>query len=229
MHQQYAESDLMDWFGPDLCVDMLVKIGPEACGALITLLEDPEPEIRWCAAEALGTLKDKRATDALIRHLHDDIGGSIAAQSLGQIGDTKAIAALLNALDDTHLKNVVRISAAGALARMDRIEGLDYLKAMIKSSKPEDRAAVAEELGSPRIKCSFELLVSMLADTGPFVKRNAVKSFGKLHDSRVIPLLRRLADDPNSDVSETASSSLEEIEAKPPPASQPGQTVERGE
>ncbi|MFC1902490.1 HEAT repeat domain-containing protein [Chloroflexota bacterium] len=71
---------------------------------LITALHDDEVEVRANAAYTLAKIRDKRATDALIRCLQDPdpaIGHSVrqyAAFALGQIGDPKATMPLIYTL-----------------------------------------------------------------------------------------------------------------------------------
>jgi hypothetical protein len=55
----------------DLWANSMAAMGPEAIDPLIRLLEDSDNLNRYCAATALGKLKDKRATAALIRHSND--------------------------------------------------------------------------------------------------------------------------------------------------------------
>jgi HEAT repeat protein len=67
----------------------LAEIGEPASERLITLLKDPDWKIRYRAAEALGTMEEKRAVSPLIGLLSDekDHVRYMAVKSLRTIGD----------------------------------------------------------------------------------------------------------------------------------------------
>jgi HEAT repeat protein len=200
---------------------------------IIELLEDSAWQVRANAACELGELKDKRATEALVRHLSGpDLNPQehnsdrdirwYAAKSLGEIGDREAIPSLLRTFKDARLENDVRISAAGALARMGRDEGLPFLLAMVKSHSPNDRADAAEALGTNQIKGTVDPLLSLLSDSKPEVRRQASRAVRNLRDPRTIPAVRKLLNDPDPDVRNWAGETLVNFGVKLPSASQPG-------
>jgi quinoprotein glucose dehydrogenase len=98
-----------------------------AAGALLPLLEDTAPRVRFFAAEALGRIAHKPAVPALVSMLaaNDDRdvylrhAGSLA---LARIGDAPAIAAL-----STHASRGVRIAAIVALRRLRHAEIARFL------------------------------------------------------------------------------------------------------
>ena len=156
--------------------DMLAaKWGVAAVPHLIEMLEDPDEDVCWNAARDLGKLKDMRATAALVRHLNDQRGNVAywSATALGEIGDRKTIPSLLKMLKEGHLVNRVRISNAGALARMGQDEGRDYLLTMVKSPYTGDRAEAANELGTTEIKGTLGPLLSLLGDSNDYVRERA--------------------------------------------------------
>jgi len=67
---------------------------------LIKSLNDKYWFARCRAAEALGKIKAKQAADSLITLLKDDYVRKYAAWALGEIGDTKAVKPLIDALDE---------------------------------------------------------------------------------------------------------------------------------
>lgn len=72
---------------------------PEAINALLKLLDDPAREVRWHAAASLSKLKDKKATNKLIKVLEkekDIQAMSIYIYTLGQIKDESCIDTLQN-------------------------------------------------------------------------------------------------------------------------------------
>ncbi len=78
----------------------LMKIGPPAVPALITALDDPNPDVREYAARALGVIEDKRAEEPLVKALGDKNPGvaASAALALGTTGTEKCIGPLIAAL-----------------------------------------------------------------------------------------------------------------------------------
>lgn len=75
----------------------------DAEDSLAGFLTNPEPTVRVAAAWSLGKIKSKKSVDSIMALLKDgqlnDRQKSSAAQSLGEIGDTKAIV-LLKAFQD---------------------------------------------------------------------------------------------------------------------------------
>jgi HEAT repeat protein len=240
----------------NLCRDSLIEIGPEAFGQLrevshddrnmesrlagalatkrgvaaipqlIEMLEDTGCYGRCEAADELGKLKDKRATDALIGQLNsfnNDVQERVA-KALGEIGDPKAISALLKTLNDQDNNESVRVSAAGALARMGRDDGLPFLLRELKSDNGSIQAEVAEALATNEIKGTYEPLLSLLSSKDFRARCHALEALGKLRDPRAIPAVRKLLNDPDNDVRRWAADAMKTLAAKPPPASQPGKT-----
>ncbi len=171
----------------------------------------------------MGDLKDPLATDALIRHLNDPDScvREYAVEALGEIGDRKAIPALLKKFKDEKDENKIRILAAGTLALLGRDDGLPYLLAMVKSGNPMDRGKTAMALGTNQIKGTLAPLLSLLADSFSWVRERAATALGDVHDPHAIPPVRKLLNDPDSDVRKAAAAALEKLGDKPPPASQP--------
>jgi HEAT repeat protein len=214
------------------CVNSLIAIGPEAYGPLISLLDDPqfsETDYRWEVACPLGKVKDRRVTDALIRHLGDKDEGAAcgSAVGLGVSGDPRGISALLKTFRDKGVKNTVRFCVAGALARTGQDEGLQYLMAKLKSPDKMDRVCAANQLvqhhvfGTRPVKGAFELLLPLLSDPSAGVRSSALLALGELHDPRAFPAVKKLLKDPTG-VRFSAQIALNELGPESPPASQPG-------
>jgi HEAT repeat protein len=197
--------------------------GAAAIPHLIELLKDSQWMVSCAAAHELGELKDKRATDALIRCLSgsDDFLRAGAAEALGDIGDTKAIPELLKLLMKRNASIGSRISAAGSLARMGRDEGLQHLRAILKTPNEYDRADTVEALGHIEISGAFDLLLPLLNDSKYQVRASAAAALGQLHDPRAIPAIRKLLHDPEANVAEQAYRALDKLGDKPPVNTQP--------
>ena len=171
------------------CTISLVQIGPAATASLIQLLDAPQPAARFSAASAAGALKDRRATKALIRCLDDEsvIVQTTAASSLGAIGDPQAIPALLQKLNDDTTAKPNRLPIAGALARMGRSEGLQFLLRMLKSSDWTHREGALREIGFSQVKIPFESIAPLLLDPAYRVRESAKWLVVQLKDPRRRP------------------------------------------
>ena len=184
-----------------VAAEALVQIGdPRGFGSLLQLLEDSK---RSCisASAALGRLKDKRATDALILHLGNsdrDVRSS-AAKALCEIGDPKAIPALLKALKD---QNILPVddpdSLAGALARIGREEGRQYLLAELKSPDLIKRRVAIDAMRKNEIQGTLDALLPLLSDEEELVRLSAFDALGELQEPRAVPAFKKLLKDPHS-------------------------------
>ena len=197
---------------------------------LIARLQDSNEFVRTQAAAALGEFKDKRVVDALVRNLSntDMINRDVSAIALGKIGDPQAIPSLLKTFGDTENEHPVRTSAAAALAKMGKEEGAQYLLAMVKSSNWSDRLDVAESLREIQFKGAIEPLLSLLADRNLDVRAQAVLAAGDLQDPRAIPSVKKLLNDTDPEVRDSAAAALQKLGVKLPPASQPAATGPSG-
>jgi HEAT repeat protein len=78
---------------------LLVTLGPQAVPYLIQALSNPNPHVRWEAAEALTTISEPSAAEALVRTLEDEDVSVRWAATQGLIAFGRAsIAPLLTAL-----------------------------------------------------------------------------------------------------------------------------------
>ncbi|HEY3360161.1 MAG TPA: HEAT repeat domain-containing protein, partial [Polyangia bacterium] len=79
----------------------VARLGPEAVPLLAPLLKDPDFELRAAAARALGAVRLKAATDALLGAMRDDPQLAVV-EALGRHGDRRAAAPLWDRLrEDT--------------------------------------------------------------------------------------------------------------------------------
>lgn len=81
-------------------IKALAKMKKAAVWPLIEALRDVDKNVRRCAAETLGKIKDERATEPLVRTLRDKNGevreaAAEALEALGKIKDEKAVELLV--------------------------------------------------------------------------------------------------------------------------------------
>ncbi|MBM3334025.1 HEAT repeat domain-containing protein, partial [Candidatus Sumerlaeota bacterium] len=93
-----------------------------------------EWDVRWRAAEALGSIGSEKAISPLINALTTDKESDVrgrAAEALGSIGSEKAISPLINALT-TDKESYVRWRAAYALGSIGSEKAIEPLKAALR-------------------------------------------------------------------------------------------------
>ena len=134
--------------------DALGEIGDSAImdaeRALIPLLSDPHPPVRYAAIEALGKLGCKSTVPKIIESLQDPqyMLRVAAAESLGYLKDPAALPHLLNVLTDRN--EVVRTFAAGSIGLI-----------ATSANTPEMREALRNaERAEPNLNVRKELLLA---------------------------------------------------------------------
>ena len=182
--------------------------GTEAERRLIALLDDRDAKVRRTAAEGLGKLRNRNATDALIRHLEKDEAPDVrvaAATALGNTGDPAAISPLLNLLkaDDIY----VRQAADAALASI-RPSDIGALSKELRDESPKVRSEAVQRLGASRNPNVVPELIRMLVDDEPQVADTAASALASFRDpeslSRMVPAL----DDPSPRIRQGIASAL---------------------
>ena len=114
--------------GNPKAIELLLKIFNDA------FLNSECPSIKSHAAIALGNFnKDKRVVDALITGIDDGetLTREASVQSLGKIGNPKAVPFLINALNDKSF--AVKISAVKALGKIGDPQAIPYLQKIADS------------------------------------------------------------------------------------------------
>ncbi len=106
---------------------------PRDAAALRDILKSDRDVFRWVAASALGTMKDTRAVDDLIRLLQTDESFQVrytAARALAEIGDERAVGPLMAAMadPDTTVRNV----AVDSLGAMNATQAVSQIEAFSK-------------------------------------------------------------------------------------------------
>ena len=192
-------------YGPILFV--LLLLGSAGCQAevpvgnpqtvtarLVTLLQDPSPDVRRTAALSLGKIGHSAATTALVEALSDSDSSvrEYSAWALGQIGeevnDTEAVR-LAGALSDEHPS--VKQAAALALGKIGpRPPVIAILTQALAVGERSSRRAVVEAFTQLEAKGAFPALRKALTDPDPAVRQGAVAALGELGDRRALPDFR---------------------------------------
>ncbi|RBI64029.1 HEAT repeat domain-containing protein [halophilic archaeon] len=147
---------------------------------LTNALTSEQPELRMAAANVLGRIGSRSATDDLVSRLSDPDHRVRArvARALGRLEDRRAVSALAELRNDEQAE--VRRETAEALGRTKGDEALAALLAMLDDSSEAVRRIAAGslgEFGSPR---ALDALVGLLGDDSDTVRRAAVFSLVEL-------------------------------------------------
>lgn len=181
--------------------------------SLVSALKDNDEGVRLAAVEAISSRSERSVVPDLIAIL-DDPSVPVrraVAQTLSQMPDPRAIAALLQALrTDTDAE--VRALAAEALGNIDDASAAPGLIAALKTERvaPVRRKIVAA-LAELETTSAASAFADALRDDDAEVRASAIYGLGNIHAKssaqQIIPLLR----DPNSEVRSKAAWALGEM------------------
>ncbi len=165
---------------------------PVAMIPVMALLKDPDAEIRSQAARALGDPATPSALDALLVVAKDDTSPRVrfsACETLGKIGDAKAIPTLLEVLRENDDEDAyLRFAAAHGLALLNKPDAL--LAAVSASSPRAERLGVVfalRELKNPGV-------VRFITDPDAVVAAEAIRAIYDNRDTANFPALAALLD-----------------------------------
>jgi len=175
---------------------------PRAIGPLILALVDEASEVREAAFEALKNFLFWEKSDAarslvpkLIEALRDENPWArfIAAWSLGEIKDPRAVEPLIATLKDKDFR--VRWNAAKALGEIGDPKAVKPLIAALKDEDSWVRWRAAEALGEIKDSKALEPLIEALKDENSGVCSSAAFALGKIQDPKAVePLIEALKD-----------------------------------
>jgi len=151
--------------------ESLSKSGsPLAIKAVLAHLQDPKPEIRGAAAEALGRLHARDAIDP-VRALLNDGSGFVhgrAALALVRLGDNAGMAYVreLAAGPDAH----GRLLAADALSEHPDEEWLALVRGLTSASEPEVRLGAARLIASRDPELAQSVVTVLQSSDNPAIR-----------------------------------------------------------
>jgi len=114
-----------------------------------------------------------------------------AAESLGELGDTRAVEPLIVALEDSD--SLVRHRAAEALGKLGDKRAVEPLIIALQGKNVEVRCAAARALGEIWDARAVDPLIAVLQDEDVEVRRAATRALGEIEDAQVAePLIAAL-------------------------------------
>ncbi len=156
--------------------------------AIICAMNSDDENIREEAVAALSEFHDERAVFPLITALRDE---SIfvrrgAAEALGKVGSIKGVKPLISALADDNRN--VREASAEALGHLGKLAIPEMVRNM-SSGDWRIRMGVIIAMRLSIDQPDTDPIIRMLSDESSYVRREAIKTLGRIGDQRIIPYL----------------------------------------
>ncbi len=165
----------------------------------------------------LGELRAGEAVPTLVRVMRGYVGvRSLAAKSLGRIGDAQAAGALMEALKDDKSKSL-QLSALKSLGQLRYHKAVPAIRPFLDAPDPRMRRTAAMTLGNLRDRDSVARLLRMARDDdSPLVRPAAVEALGLIGDRRTIEKLLPFVDDSNAYLRAALAHALSTLDGQTP-------------
>ena len=182
------------WKRADAAENLGLMRSREAVEALVTLMNDPEPEVRIRAARALGRIRGTTSIRPLVRALADPSRWSAirVADILISVG-AEAADELLAAFES--LPRLGRLSALDVLGRIRSLRAVALMKRCLDDPDADIRARAAHALGLIGDSGAEGDLIKALSDREWPVRAMAAKGLGRIGNPAAIPDLRQAMKD----------------------------------
>jgi len=192
-----------------------------AVGVLVTIaaaphvtqgLAAPDPTTPPAQGSERRQLQDTSSVvPALIARLKDDDAGvrRAAAQSLGRLGDRRAVQPLIGILADPEAE--VRRSAIEALADLEDPAAIGPIAGLLKDPDTDVKKEALSALGHFDQKIPTTGIVDLLDDLSADVRHEAVNLLQNVHDRSAAPAIAKLIHDQSSDVREAVINALGDL------------------
>lgn len=154
----------------------------------------------------------KKSVPHLIRLLkeEDTFIRISAMSSLGRIKDERAVAPLINILQNDK-NDDVRISATTVLGHLGDAEAVPALKEALTDNNKMIQIRAAGSLGMLNDSSGYATVYGYTGDADINIKANALQAFGLIGDERAISILGKYKDDREYRLSKAARISLRQI------------------
>lgn len=169
-------------------VEALVRYGARVTELLIEQLHSGDLETRQAAVIALGQIGDSRAVPALVQVLTDDEELVItAAGALAKIGDRRSLEALISLIG--HHQPAVRQAVIAAINSIGHPEMAARAAELLNDSDPRVRESAVQIAGYFGYSECTDILFERCRDEDQSVRRAAIEHIPYLEDERAIPIL----------------------------------------
>jgi HEAT repeat protein len=196
--------------------------------ALVDALRNPNPEVRYLAAQKLAEDKNKEAIPEIARALDSETVPATQitiAFALAQLGDTRGFVALSKSCDDQAIRASLRVRAAGYLLNLNDESCLKAVMAVLRSDVDFDSRMLGLSLlgrfhhvSDEDSKSMCAAAVQSLNDPTPAVRISASTALVALGNPAAIPALERAVDsEMDQAVKNQMKSNLERLQQSHPP------------
>jgi len=184
----------------------LSKMGKQATGALLELLKNKYPNLRWNAAEVLGKIDDVRAIKPLIKAL-GDIDSKVCEKSIQALVNmgSRAIKPLIDVLENDDLD--FRRKIFDVFIGMGKLS-TPCLIIQLKSSNSDIRCRATKALGQIKDERSIEALARILKGRSMDERWLAAEALGKIGTQKAKQVLESALDDADACVRECVKKTL---------------------
>ena len=150
-----------------------------ATTGLVEAMQDPVPEVRLRAAKAVGEIGGKAAVEPLLGALTQPNRWSTlrVADILSRMGPEAA-----EGIQDAYesMPPPARLASLDILAKLRRLESLDFLRRVLETGDRDEKARAAHALGATAHPAPTNDLVSALHDAEWPVRAMAAKALGRI-------------------------------------------------
>ncbi|MDD5530571.1 MAG: HEAT repeat domain-containing protein [bacterium] len=136
------------------------------------------------------------------------------AKAIGKIKSEKAVAPLIEALED---KNKYVFQTIGYIKAFGEIKSEKAVPSLIKLLEDKDaeiRKASVEALGEIKSKEAVRSLIKLLKDKGEWIRRVSVETLGKMQSEEAVGPLIKLLKDKDAEIRKASVEALGEIKSK---------------
>ena len=191
-------------------VEALVRNGAGVVTLLVEQLRAEDLDTRHAAAVALGRIGDRRATAPLVDALEDRELAVVAAGALARVGDLAAFDALLARLGDSD--PAIRRSAIAALNSIGHPDMPQRIAPLLDDADPvvrESAITIAGYFGYPGC---LERVLARCRDDQEIVRRTAIEQLAFFEDGRVFASLEQALAHDTAPVRAAAAAALARVE-----------------
>ncbi len=171
-------------------------------------LNDPDPDVKIAAIQALAKVKDTVSVPRIAELLQDTVLDvrKEAARGLGEIGDKRACQPLADFYDKEQVPDV-QDAGVRALIQLSPYS-VEPLIGLLRSIRPDVRSGAARALGRLGARRAVDQLILLLHDRDPDVQQDAIFALRQIGDSRGIDAIASSVQDTNPNVEDAAERAL---------------------
>jgi HEAT repeat protein len=182
--------------------------GFDVVSALTPMLDDPDATVRTEVVVALGSFKDRRARELLLRQIERDPQTlKEAIRSLGTLGDSMVAPHLIDLYGRTTPN--VRLEIIETLAELREVAAEPLLVRILNDDDPEIRSAAVRALGKFATKSALRHVLAATRDPESSIRAAVVEVLAGVEEPAARAELERLCVDPNPTVADAARKYLE--------------------